>query len=176
MRDSASLVSGLHRSSTSLVSWPASSRFSTYFVPSLSGFGCWLASCFDLLFAFSDFAWSVYVFSDFWVLSVNFLVGLINFRMLGAYVDSSATLIPALQVPLDFSVIKCTLVLHSGTSGSVILLIKGRCSADDISTLFGVLASAFVNPNGMTRNLNCPWGARQRGLFYLSPSLIRMRR
>jgi hypothetical protein len=62
--------------------------------------------------------------------------------MLGAYVDSSGTLVPALRVPLDFSVVKCTLVLHSGTSGRVIPLFKGRCSADDLSPLIGVVAGA----------------------------------
>ena len=94
-------------------------------------------------------------------LAVNSLGGLIIFRMLGAYVDSSlGTLIPALWVPLDFSVIKCTLVLHSGSSGrvivyvdfgsgrvivyedfgsgSVIPLFQGRCSADDLSPLIGL--------------------------------------
>ena len=78
---------------------------------------------------------------------MNSLGGLIIFRMLGAYVDSSlGTLIPALWVPLDFSVVKCTLVLHSGSSGRVIVyvdfgsgrvipLFQGRCSADDLSPL-----------------------------------------
>ena len=64
--------------------------------------------------------------------------------MLGAYVDSSlGTLIPALWVhllPLDFSVVKCTLVLHSGISGRVIPLFKRRCSADDLSLLIGIVA------------------------------------
>jgi len=61
--------------------------------------------------------------------------------MLGAYVDCSlGTLIPALWVPLDFSVVKCTLVLYSGTSGRVILLFKRRCSADDLSPLIGIVA------------------------------------
>jgi hypothetical protein len=76
--------------------------------------------------------------------------GFIIFRMLGAYVDFFGTLVPALWVPLDYSVVKCTLVLHSGTSGRVIPLFKGRCSADDLSPLIGVVAGAFVNPNGMT--------------------------
>jgi len=72
--------------------------------------------------------------------------------MLCAYVDSLlGTLIPALWVPLDFSVVKCTLVLHSGTSGRVIVyedfgsgrvipLFKGRCSADNLSPLIGIVA------------------------------------
>ena len=75
--------------------------------------------------------------------------------MLGAYVDSSlGTHIPALWVhllPLDFSVVKWILILDSGTSGRVIVygdfgsgrvipLFKGRCSADDISLLIGIVA------------------------------------
>jgi len=72
--------------------------------------------------------------------------------MLGADVDSwLGTLIPALLVPLDFSVVKCTLVLQSGTSSSVIVyedlgsgrvipLFKGRCSADNLSPLIGIVA------------------------------------
>ena len=74
---------------------------------------------------------------------MNSLGGLIILRMLGAYVDSSGMLIPALWVhlsPLDFSVVKCTLVLYSGTSGRVIPLFKRRCSADDLSPPIGVLA------------------------------------
>jgi len=78
--------------------------------------------------------------------------------MPGAYVDSSlGTLITALWVPLGFSVVKCTLVLHSGTSGRVIPLFKGRCSADDLSPLNGVVAGVCVNPSGMTPDLNCPY-------------------
>ena len=49
------------------------------------------------------------------------------------------------------SVVKCTLVLHPGTSGRVIVyedfgsgivipLFKGRCSAADLSPLIGVVA------------------------------------
>jgi len=76
--------------------------------------------------------------------------GFIIFRMLGAYVYSSGTLVPALRVPLDCPVVKCTLVLHSGTSGWVIPLFISRCSADDLSPLIGVVAGAFINPNGMT--------------------------
>jgi len=72
--------------------------------------------------------------------------------MLGGYVDSSATVVPALWVPLDFCVVKCTLVLHSGTSCRVIPLFHGGCSADDISLLLVVVAGAFVNPNGMTKS------------------------
>jgi hypothetical protein len=77
--------------------------------------------------------------------------GLIILRMLDAYVDSSGTLIPALWVPLDFFFVKCTLVIHTGTSsrvvvyenfgsGRVIPLFKGCCSADNSPPLIGVLA------------------------------------
>ena len=83
---------------------------------------------------------------------MNSLGGLIIFRMLGAYVDSSGTLISARWVhpsPLDFSVVKCTLVFHSGISGRVIVyedfgscrvipLFQGRCSADDLSPQIGL--------------------------------------
>jgi len=54
---------------------------------------------------------------------MNSLGGLIIFGMLGAYDESSGMLITALWVhlsPLDFSVIRWTLVLHSGTSGRAI--------------------------------------------------------
>ena len=71
------------------------------------------------------------------------LGGLIIFRILGAYVDSSGKLIPALWMhlsPLDFSVDKCTLVLHSGISGRVIPLFEHCCSADDLSPLIGIVA------------------------------------
>ena len=88
-----------------------------------------LASCFDLHCV--DLSTTLRAFA------VNSPGGLIIFRMLGAYVDSSVgTLIPALWVhllPLDFCVVKCILILHSGTSGSVIPLFKRRCSADDLS-------------------------------------------
>ena len=87
---------------------------------------------------------------------MNPLGGLIIFRMLGAYVDSSGTLIPALWVPLDFYLVKCTVVLHSSTSGRVIPLIKGRCSADDLSPLIGVVAGAFVNPKRDDSGLELP--------------------
>jgi len=63
--------------------------------------------------------------------------------------NSLGAFIAALWVPLDFSVVKCTLVLHSGTSGTVIIcedfgsgrvipLFQGRCSADDLSPLIGL--------------------------------------
>jgi len=74
-------------------------------------------------------------------LVVNSLSGLIIFWMLGSYIDSSVgTLIPVLWVPLGFSVIKCTLVLHSGTSGRVIPLFKHHCCANDLCPLIGVVA------------------------------------
>ena len=69
------------------------------------------------------------------------------------YVDSSlGTFILALWVhlsPLDFSVVKCILVLHSGTSSRVIVYedfgscrvippFQRRSSADDLSPLIGL--------------------------------------
>ena len=87
-------------------------------------------------------------------LAVKSLAGLFIFRMLGAYVYSSGTLISARWVhpsALDFSVVKCTLVFHSGISGRVIIygdfgsgrvipLFERRCSADDLSPLIGIVA------------------------------------
>jgi len=103
-----------------------------------------LASCCDLL--------RLDLSTPLRALAVNSLGGLIIFRMLGAYVDSSGTLISACWVhpsPLDFSVVKCTLVFHSSISGRVIVyeyfgscrvipLFQGRCSADDLSPLIGL--------------------------------------
>jgi len=78
--------------------------------------------------------------------------------MLGAYVDASGTLIPTLWVHLSrlsgcrwTSLSLSALCLHSGTSdrvivyedfgsGRVIPLFKGRCSADDLSLLIGIVA------------------------------------
>jgi len=89
---------------------------------------------------------------------MNSLGELIIFRMLGAYVDSSGTLIPALWVYLSplsgcrwTSPLLSTLCLHSDTSdrfivygdfgsGRVIRLFKGRSSADDLSPLIGNVA------------------------------------
>jgi len=89
---------------------------------------------------------------------VNSLGELIIFRMLGAYVNSSGMLIPALWVHLSplsgcrwTSMSLSALCLHSGTSdrvivygdfgsGRVIPLFKGRCSADDLSPLIVVVA------------------------------------
>jgi len=76
-------------------------------------------------------------------LAVNSLGGLIIFRMLDAYVDSSVTLISARRAypsPLDLSVVKCTLVRHSGISGRVIPLFKRCCSADDLSPRIAIVA------------------------------------
>ena len=108
-----------------------------------------LASCFDLLRVSTCFVFRLASGCDLLrldlstslrALAVNSLGGLIIFRMQGAYIDSSlGTLIPALWVPLDFSVVKCTLVFHSGISGRVIPLFKRRCSADDLS-LIGIVA------------------------------------
>jgi len=111
-----------------------------------TGFVLRLALCFDVH--------CVDVSTTLRALAVNSLGGFTIFRMLGAYVDSSGTVIPALWVhlsPLHFSVVKCTLVLHFGISsrvivygdygsGRVIRLFKGRCSADDLSLLIGIVA------------------------------------
>jgi len=64
-----------------------------------------LASCCDLL--------QLDLSTSLRALAVNSLGGLIIFQMLGAYVDSSGTLISPRWVhpsPLDFSVVKCTVV------------------------------------------------------------------
>jgi len=66
--------------------------------------------------------------------AMNSLGGLTTFRMLGASVDSFwGTKIAALMVLLDISVVKYTLVIHSGTSGRVISRFELRCSADHIT-------------------------------------------
>jgi len=105
-----------------------------------------LALCCDLL--------QLDLSTSLWALAVNSVGGLIIFRMVGAYVCSSGTLISARWVhpsPLDFSVVKCTLVFHSGISGRVIVfedfgscrvipLFERRCSADDLSPLIGIVA------------------------------------
>jgi len=105
-----------------------------------------LASCRDLLLL--DLSTSLRA------LAVNSLGGRIIFRMLGAYVYSSGTLISARWVhpsALDFSVVKGTLVFHSGISGRVLIygdfssgrvipLFERRCSVDDLSPLFGIVA------------------------------------
>ena len=103
-----------------------------FLVDLLRGSTCFvfrLASCFNLH--------CVDLSTTLRALAVNSLGGLIIFQMQGAYVDSSlGTLIPALWVhllPLDFCVVKCILILHSGTSGRVIPLFNRRCSADDLS-------------------------------------------
>jgi hypothetical protein len=70
-------------------------------------------------------------------------------------VYSSGTLIAALRVPLDFSVVQCTLVLYSGTSGRAFALFKGRCFTDGLFPVIGVVNGAFVDPNSMTTDLNC---------------------
>jgi hypothetical protein len=76
--------------------------------------------------------------------------------MLGAYGVSSGALIHAVWVhltTLDLSVVKCTLVHHSGISstvvvyedfgsGRVIPLFQGLCSADDSSPLIGDVVGA----------------------------------
>ena len=79
-----------------------------------------------------------------WALAVNSVDGLILFRMLGAYVDSSlGTLVPVVFVhlsPLDISVGMCNFVLHCDISGKVTPLTKHHCSADDLSCLIGIVA------------------------------------
>jgi len=67
-----------------------------------------LASCFNLLCVDLSTSFRLFglrsVYSRYlwlWALAVNSLGGLIIFRMLGAYVDSSGTLIPALWVHLS---------------------------------------------------------------------------
>jgi len=160
----AAFVSGFRRSSTSLASSHFSTCFRLIFTLDFVSFfhllwpfllTCFvfrLASCFDLLRVSTCFVFRLASYCDLLrldlstslrALAVNSLGGLIIFRMLGAYVDSSVTLISARWVhpsPLDFSVIKCTLVLHSGVTGRVIPLFKPRCSADDISPLIGIVA------------------------------------
>jgi len=93
-----------------------------------------LGSCFDLH--------CVDLSTTLRALAVNSLGGLIIFRMLGAYVYSSGMLISACWVhpsPVDFSVVKCSLVFHCGISGTVIPLFQRRCSADDLSPLIGIV-------------------------------------
>jgi len=89
-----------------------------------------LASCFDLLRL--ELSTSFRPFRN--------LPGLFSLSLWALAVNSLGTLIPTLWVPLDFFVVKCTLVLHSGTSGRVIPFFKRRCSADDLSPLIGVVA------------------------------------
>ena len=108
-----------------------------------------LASCFDLLRVSTCFVFRLASCCDLLrldlstslrAIAVNPLGGLVIFRILGAYIDSSLGMhIPALWVPLDFSVVKCTLVLHSGISGRVNPLFTRRCSADDLSRI-GIVA------------------------------------
>jgi hypothetical protein len=85
---------------------------------------------FRLAFCLSDFAWAVLIFYGDVALALIalpiglhmdcFLGGLHVFWMLGGYVQSSGTLIPTLQVMLDISVVRCTLLLHCGTTCKVI--------------------------------------------------------
>jgi hypothetical protein len=99
---------------------------------------------------------------------VNSLGELIIFRMLGAYVDSSGTLVPvfwvhyrrwtSLSLSALWSIIPAPPVGSSYMdfgSGRVITLFKGRCSTDDSSPLIGVVADAkcgfvlvtFIDPD-----------------------------
>jgi len=78
-----------------------------------------------------------------WPLAVNSVAGLIIFWMLCAYVDSSGTHISARWVhssQWDFSIVKCTLILHSGISGRIILLFKRRCFAADLAPQIVIVA------------------------------------
>lgn len=69
-------------------------------------------------------------------------------------VNSLGMLIPALWVPLDFTVVQCTLGLQSRTSGRVIVdgdfrsgrvlpFFKGHSSADDSSPQIGIVACLY---------------------------------
>ena len=113
------------------------------------------STCFVFRLALSFDLHCVDLLTTLCALAVNSPGGLIIFRMLGAYVDSSlGTLITALWVhllPLDICVVKCIPILHSGTSGRVIVygdfgsgrvfpLFKGRCSADNLSLQIGIVA------------------------------------
>jgi hypothetical protein len=166
---SAAFVSGFRRSSTSLVFWLVLVHFAC-FLSFFHVLSCHFCTCFRLIFPLAlaflfdqlrGLTWYVFRLPSCFdlhcvdlsmylrALPVISLGGLITFRMLGTYVDSSGTRIPALWVhlsPLDFSVVTCTLVLHSGTAGSVIVyedfgsrrvirLFQGRCSTDDLSPL-----------------------------------------
>jgi len=74
---------------------------------------------------------------------MNYVGGLIIFRMLCAYIHSSGMLISAISVHLSllhFSVGRCTLVLYSSKSGRVIPLCKCHCSASDLSLVIGIAA------------------------------------
>jgi len=75
---------------------------------------------------------------------MNALGGLIIFWMLeGCDASCHDTVIPALSVHLllmDFYVVQSTLVLHSGTSSTIIPLFNSHCSAQDLSLLIGVVA------------------------------------
>jgi len=117
-----------------------SSHFPTRFGLAVDSLGYWPAWCFDLFRALTRFV--------FRLAFRLFGLRLVCSRCLwlwGLAVNSLGTLIPAFWVqwlPLGFSVGKCILVRHSGTSsrvvvyedfgfGRVIPLFKGRCSADD---------------------------------------------
>ena len=72
--------------------------------------------------------------------SREFSLGLIIFWRVGAYVDSAPSpLIPALGVPLDVSVLDCTLGLYSCTPVRVNTHFKHCCSVNNLSPLFGLV-------------------------------------
>jgi len=108
--------------------------------------------------------------------------------MLGAFVDSFLLmLIPALWVPLVLSVVKCSLVLHSGTSGRVIVyedlgcyrvihLFTGRCSTDNMFPLIGIVAWYYGSwcvrrPKRQDWVLELPLLGAKRG-FIVVPFLV----
>jgi len=159
--DFACLLAGLGRLALSRLSTCfasflhlLSSHFPTRFGLAFESLGHWPAWCFDLFRASTRFVFRL-AFRLFglrlvcshclwlWALAVN----------------SLGTLIPALWVqllPLGFSVGRCILVRHSGTSGRVIVyedfgsgrvtpLFKGRCSADDLSPLFRIVAQFCIH-------------------------------
>jgi len=148
--DFACLLAGLGRCHLLRLLFPLAfiSFFHFLWRSLLTCFAVWLALCFDLLRV--DPSCSLCNFGrrlgcscslGRWALAVNPLGRLVIFQMLLVYVDCSGTVIPALWVPLDFSVVECTVVLHSGTSGRVITLFKCRSSANFWSPPIGVVAS-----------------------------------
>jgi len=125
------------------------SHFPTRFGLAFDSLGHWPAWCFDLYRALTRFVFRL-VFH-------LFGLRLVCSRCLWLWalaVNSLGMLIPALWVqllPLGFSVGKCILVRHSSTSGRVVVygdfgssrvipLLKGRCSANDLSPRFGIVA------------------------------------
>jgi len=133
----------------------------------------WLLTCFEFQLAFCLFGLRLVCSRCLclWALAVNSLGGLIIFRMLGAYVDSSrGTLIPAFCVHYrrraSLSLIAPWSFIPSPLAGSsyadissdrLITLVKGRYSANDSSRLIGEVSGEVVNPNSITRCSTCPY-------------------